>query len=325
MQQYFPYKASGLTKSSIANDLRRASFALLPFLTLLGFGCKSQPSESALEQNSQPNHVNSNKNQGKILRVAVIPAQSQGEQQKKIQPLADYLEKSTGYKFEFIVTKDYKTSVDLLVHEKVDLAYLGPFSYVLARQRNQNIEPIVAPIDKNTGRPWYNSVVVANTASGIKSLAGLKGKRFAFVSEKSTSGYLVPMAQFKAEGINPQRDFAAVKYSGSHDQVKTDLAKGIVDAIAVDKPSFLLSQKSGKLNPTQYKIIWESDPIPTVPIVASSKLAPQIIIDLKRVFINSPAGLPDANGAESAGYTLTKDADYEPIRQLQAKLKLEGK
>jgi phosphonate transport system substrate-binding protein len=314
MKWHFPRKVGDLAKSSVA-------IALFPFLTLLGFSCSSKPYQQLFGQNSQPNHGNSHENQGKILRVAVIPAQSTKKQQKKIQPLADYLEKSTGYKFEFIVTKDYDTSVDLLVHEKVDLAYLGPFSYVLARQQNPNIEPIVAPIDKNTGRPWYNSVIVVNTASGIKSLAGLKGKRFAFVNQKSTSGYLAPMAKLRAEGINPQRDFAAVKYSGTHDQVKADLIKGIVDAIADDKPSFLLSQKSGKFNPTQYKIIWESEPIPTVPIVASSKLAPQIISDLKRVLINSPAGLPDVNGAESAGYTLAKDADYESVRQLQAKLK----
>ncbi|WP_276748310.1 PhnD/SsuA/transferrin family substrate-binding protein [Chlorogloeopsis fritschii] len=148
----------------------------------------------------------------------------------------------------------------------------------------------------------------------------MKGKRFAFVSPNSTSGYLVPMVKFKATGINPERDFASVKYSGSHDKVQADLAAGVVDAIADEKPSFLRSQKSGKLNTTKYKIIWESDPIPTGPIVVSTKLPPQLIADLKRVLINSPAGLVDVSGTQSAGYTLTKDSDYEPIRQLKTSL-----
>ncbi|WP_016875209.1 phosphate/phosphite/phosphonate ABC transporter substrate-binding protein [Chlorogloeopsis fritschii PCC 9212] len=297
---------------------RSLAIALASLLTPLGFGCTSPSSDNNPQASATP--ASSTENQTATVHVAVVPWQSREEQQKKLQPLADYLHKSTGRKFDFQITKDYKTSVDLLVNGKVDIAYLGGSTYVLARQQNPNVEPIVAPIDQTTGRPWYSAVIAVNTGSGIKSLADLKGKRFAFVSPNSTSGYLVPMVKFKATGINPERDFASVKYSGSHDKVQADLAAGVVDAIADEKPSFLRSQKSGKLNTTKYKIIWESDPIPTGPIVVSTKLPPQLIADLKRVLINSPAGLVDVSGTQSAGYTLTKDSDYEPIRQLKTSL-----
>jgi phosphonate transport system substrate-binding protein len=254
--------------------------------------------------------------------MAVIPWQVSAEQEKQLQPLADYLSKTLGKPVKFQITKDYDTSIDLLVTGKVEMAFLGPLSYVKAHLRDPQVQPIVAPIEKTTGRPWYTSAIVVNNASGIKTLKDLKGKRFAFVSKSSTSGYLVPLAHFKDIGINPERDFATVKYAGSHDKAKADLLAGKVDAIADDKRSYLQQQKEGNIDPSKYKIIWESDPIPLSPIVVSSKLPSQLVIDLKKAFVNSPEGLLDPSGSQSAGYTLVEDRDYTPIRKLQERLKL---
>lgn len=256
------------------------------------------------------------------LNMAVIPWQVSAEQEKQLQPLADYLTKTLGRPVKFQITKDYDTSVNLLVEGKVELAYLGAFSYIKARLANPQVQPIVAPIEKTTGRPWYTSIIVVNSDSSIKSLKDLKGKRFAFVSKSSTSGYLVPMAQFNDIGIEPDRDFGKVTYAGSHDKVKEELIAGKVDAIADDKRSYLAQQKAGKLDSSKYNIIWESQPIPNAPIVASSKLPPQLIADLKKAFIKAPDGLLDPSGSESAGYTLAQDEDYTPMRKLQERLGL---
>lgn len=254
------------------------------------------------------------------LQVALIPWQSPEAQQEKLRPLSEYLEKQTGQKFNFQFAKDYQTAVDRLVEGKVDMAYLGPASYVQAKQRNPQIEPIVVPIDRTTGRPWYVSAIVANTDRGIRSLEDLKGKRFGFVSRSSTSGFLLASVALKERGIDPERDFASVKFSGSHDKAQTDLAEGIVDAIADDKPSFLRSQKAGKLSATRYKIIWESDPIPTGPIVVSAKVPSELVAQLKKALINAPVGLVDISGQTSAGYTLAKDSDFDSIRKAKARL-----
>lgn len=305
--------------------LDRYRTAFRPFLTLILLlligSCGSQPSDRpAVSASNQAATSNQAVKEFNVIDVAVIPALSPNEQAKQLQSLAEYLEKSLGYPVNFQVAPNYEQAVELLVTNQVEVAYLGPLTYVQARQRNPQLEPIVAPIEKSTGRPWYTSVIVANTAQGIQSLSDLKGKRFAFVSRSSTSGYLVPMSHFRAIGLNPDQDFATVKYSGNHDKAEADLAAGTVDAIADSKPSLQKSQNAGKLDPKQYRVIWESAPIPMSPIVVSKQLAPEIVSSLKKALINAPEGLADVTGAQSAGYTLVEDADYEPIRQLQKRL-----
>jgi phosphonate transport system substrate-binding protein len=256
------------------------------------------------------------------LRVAVIPWQSPEEQQKKLQPLADYLEKVLKQPVSFQITKDYATAVDLLVKEEVDMAYLAALTYIKAHERNSGIAPLVIPIDQTTGRPWYTSVIVANSAKGINSLKDLKGKRFAFVSPSSTSGFLLPMYALQNQGIDPTRDFSKIRYPGSHDKTEKQLAEDLVDAIANDKASFLRSQKSGKLAAAKYKIIWESDPLPAPPIVINTKkFSPEVISQLRQALIDAPLGVVDVTGTTSAGYTLAKDADFEPVRQTYNRLK----
>lgn len=256
------------------------------------------------------------------LRVLVIPAQSQQEQEKKLQPLAEYLEKILKIPVTFQITKDYDTAVELLAKEDADMAYLGALTYIKARNLNPHIQPLVMPINQGTGRPWYNSVIVANTTKGIKSLKDLKGKRFAFVSPSSTSGFLLAMSALQSQGIDPTRDFTKIRYAGSHDKVEQELTNDLVDAVANDKAAFERSQKLGKLPASKYKIIWESDPIPSPPIVINDKkLSPKLIKQLQQALIDAPVGTLDITGTQSAGYTLVKDADFEQVRQIYTRLK----
>lgn len=291
------------------------SVVLFSLVAILGAGCSPQASKPSTTATPSSQATDATP-----IRIAVIPWQSPEEQQKKLKPLADYLKQTTGRSFSFQVTKDYKSAVDLLATEKVEIAYLAALTYVKAKQKNPNVEPIVMPIDQNSGRPWYSAVIVADSTKGIKSLEGLKGKRFAFVSPSSTSGFLMPMSQFAKQGIDPTRDFALIKYSGSHDKAEADLASGKVDAIANDKPSFLRSQKAGKLG-SRYKIIWESDPIPTGPIVVNTKKLPaELVASLKKALIDAPMGSVDVSGTQSSGYTLAKDDDFAAVRKLYARL-----
>jgi phosphonate transport system substrate-binding protein len=256
------------------------------------------------------------------LNVAVIPWQSPEKQKAKLQPLADYLRQKMNRSVNFAIAKDYATAVNLLVDEKAEMAYLAALTYIQAHERNASIAPLVLPIDETTGRPWYTSVIVADVSKKIESLQDLKGKRFAFVSPSSTSGFLMPLNALQAGGIDPTRDFASIRYPGSHDKAETALAKGEFDAIADDKASFLRAQAAGTLPTASYKIVWESDPIPTPPIVINtSKFTPAEITQLQQALIDAPVGVVDVSGAKSAGYTLAKDADFEPVRQIYNRLK----
>jgi phosphonate transport system substrate-binding protein len=288
---------------------------------VMNTGCSSQENQAVSNTNSSvPSQNSAIDKQSETLNIAVIPAQSSQKQAEQLQALAEYLGKSVGRKFDIQLQKDYETTVNLLVTEKVQIAYLGPLSYVKAKQQNPHVEPLVAPITKATGRPWHTSMIIANSAK-IKNVKDLPNKRFGFVSKSSTTGFLIPSVElFKAEKIEPEKTFSEVKFLGSHDKALAALIAGEVDAVAVEQEAYFKAQTEKKIDQTKYVKIWESSPLPTAPIVVSSKLNPRLINQLKKALIDAPEGIVAVSGVETAGYTIVDDTNYEAIRQLQAKL-----
>ena len=96
------------------------------------------------------------------LTLTANPSREATVQQKQLQTLAAYLQEKVGIPVQIEMAKTYEQTVDLLVEEKADLASLGVFSYLQARDRNPQLEPLVVPIAQSTGRPWHISVIVAN-------------------------------------------------------------------------------------------------------------------------------------------------------------------
>ena len=254
------------------------------------------------------------------LKIAILPSVSSEQQKQRIQRLDEYLEQRLGISVEIQLTPSYAETVDLLVEEKVQMAYLGPLTYIQAKERNPNLEPIVAHIEKRTGRPWYSSVIIVNKNSGIETIEDLVGARFGFVSPSSTSGFLMPTSYLIENGINPPEDFTVIEYAGGHDKNATALITGKVDAIAIDYPTYLEFKNWNKFPTEEYQVIWESDPIPNAPMVISSELPVDFKIELKKALIDSPEGLVGISGIESSGYTLVSDEDYEAIRIMQKRL-----
>ena len=305
------------------NQLKKWGLFLATIYILLNGACAATPDSYFQPKNPTNSKLKGIAKTGKIsqLKIAVLPSVTTKEQHDKIQKLDEYLEKKLQIPVEIKLTKDYDTTVDFLVTGKVEMAYLGPFTYIKAKQKNPNLEPIVAHIEKSTGRPWYNSVIVTRKNLGINTLQDLIGKRFSFVNKSSTSGFLVPYSHFKKLGIVPEKYFSAVEYAGGHDKNALALEAEKVDAIAIEKPTYIDLENQGLLSKDKYKIIWQSDPIPNPPIVISTQLPIEFKTALQKVLINAPEGLVGIGGIESAGYTLVSDEDYEPIRKLQQLLK----
>ena len=297
-------------------------------MTLINTGCSSTAQDNSEQPRAKVSSLPGNKtNQAEpqltSINIAMSPSQSSAEENQTRQLLANYLEEQLGLSVNIEIPPDYQTAIDLIAEDKVQMAYLGPLSYIQARQRNFQLEPLVAYIDKRTGRPWYTSVIVANSEKGIKEIADLSGKRVGFVNPSSTSGYLVPVAHLKSNNIDPEQDFAELKYTGSHNKNAAALESGELDAIGINKPTYLKALKSGQLPAEKYQVLWESDPIPNAPIVISKQLPADLKSNLQRALINAPQDLAALSGAKSDGYTLVQDRDYEPIRNLQKILEID--
>jgi len=166
-----------------------------------------------------------------VFRVTTIPEEAATEQVRKFTPLASYLEKRLGMKVEFIPVSDYPAAVEALVNKKVDLVWFGGFTYVQAQIRSGGK---IIPIAQRVEDTKFQSVFIAKTDSGIKSLADMKGKQVSFGSQSSTSGHLMPRNNLLAAGINPEKDFRRIAYSGAHDATIASVVSGKVDAAALD-------------------------------------------------------------------------------------------
>lgn len=165
------------------------------------------------------------------LRVTTIPEEAATEQIRKFTPLASYLEKQLGMKVEFTPVSDYPAAVEALVNKKVDLVWFGGFTHVQANLRSGGK---IIPVAQREEDTRFQSVFIAKTDSGIKSLADMKGKQVSFGSQSSTSGHLMPRSFLLQANINPEKDFARIAYSGAHDATIASVVSGKVDAAALD-------------------------------------------------------------------------------------------
>ena len=162
-----------------------------------------------------------------VLRVSAIPDEAPTELQRKFRPLGEYLKKETGLEVLFIPVTDYAAVVEGLASNKIDLAWLGGFTYVQARIRsNGGVVPIVQRAEDAT----FTSRFIVPIDSTAKTLADLKGKTFAFGAPSSTSGSLMPRHYLLQAGIDPERDFKSVAFSGAHDATVAFVAAGRAEA-----------------------------------------------------------------------------------------------
>jgi phosphonate transport system substrate-binding protein len=165
------------------------------------------------------------------LRVTTIPEEAATEQVRKFTPLAEYLEKQLGMKVVFTPVTDYPAAVESMVNKKVDLVWFGGFTYVQAKLRSGDK---VVPLAQREEDTKFQSVFIAKTDSGIKKLNDMKGKQVSFGSASSTSGHAMPRGVLVQAGINPEKDFKRIAYSGAHDATIASVVSGKVDAAALD-------------------------------------------------------------------------------------------
>jgi len=202
-----------------------------------------------------------------VLRVSAIPDEAPTELQRKFTPLGDYLKKEIGMDVQFTPVTDYAAVVEGLATNKIDLAWLGGFTYVQARIRtNGGAVPIVQRAEDEV----FTSKFIVPIDSTAKTLADLKGKTFAFGAPSSTSGSLMPRYFLLQAGINPEKDFKTVAFSGAHDATVAFVAAsraeaGVLNASVWDKLVEAKNPNAAKVRvlattPTYYDYNWTVRP-----------------------------------------------------------------
>ncbi len=165
-----------------------------------------------------------------VLRVTAIPDESPTELARKAAPLMKYLETKLGMKVEYTPVTDYAAAVEALVNKKIDLAWFGGFTFVQANLRSGGK---MLPLVQREEDEKFRSVFITSDPA-IKALADLKGKDVSFGSQSSTSGHLMPRSFLLQAGLDPDKDFKRVAYSGAHDATVAAVAAGKVQAGALN-------------------------------------------------------------------------------------------
>jgi len=264
----------------------------------------------------------------KVIRIAVIPTEDQLEMLEKMKPMFSYIENKTGYKVKPCVVGDYTAVIEALINKKVDVALLGPFSYVSAHARDPNIVPFAVGVRADTGKTTYHSIIVVSRKTyekGVHDLESLKEHAneitFAFVDPKSTSGYLIPKAALLKVGIDPDKDFKKVIFAGGHDAVEFAIKNNQVDAGADADVTYNRLLREGKISNKENIIIWKSQPLPGSPWVYRNDLPEDLKRKIREAFYTMPPKYALSYGKATKFVPATHE-DYKEIEEAAKRLGL---
>jgi phosphonate transport system substrate-binding protein len=251
------------------------------------------------------------------LRVALLPDENASVIIKRNEGLKRYLETTLGKKIELIVTTDYSSMIEAMRFGRLELAYFGPLSYVLAKSKS-DIEPFAALI--TDGATTYRSVLIANRHAGIASLQDIKGKKMAYGDRASTSSHLLPKYYLAKHKVMPD-DYAS-HFVGTHDAVAVNVQNGHADAGGLSEKIWAYVLERKLIDPAKVAVIDHSDPIPQYPWAMRSDLAPALKDKVRAAFV----GLKDPailKNFKAEGFGAVTDKDYDVIREMARLLGLD--
>jgi phosphonate transport system substrate-binding protein len=246
------------------------------------------------------------------LKVAIIPHRSNLGNEQAYSTFFSALRNATGFGFTWLGSKTYDDVVNKIEKAEADIGYVGPFAYVDAQDRF-GVKIICRTLSEDHDE-FYHSMIITRRDSMIKNLQDLKGKSFSFTDPKSTSGYLFPMAQLKASGINKE-DFSEVRFLKRHANSLFAVYKGHVDAGATS----ITAADKIDIDMGEIRIIWQSEPIYRGLWIARKDLPEEQFDKIQQAMLQMSESNEKAaifNELTTKGFIVGKDSDYDNVRQV---------
>ncbi|MFB5663072.1 phosphate/phosphite/phosphonate ABC transporter substrate-binding protein [Alteribacillus sp. HJP-4] len=253
------------------------------------------------------------------ISIAAIPAQSSGEMDEGLQSLEDTLNESMKDDVEVELYPNYNAVVEALNYGHIDLAYLGPLTYVIANDASGAEAILTQEID---GEPYYYSEIITQADREWENLDDMLEEAgevdFAFGSISSTSGSLIPGLELMERGAfesENEHEFANVQYTGSHDVTASAVESGDVDAGAIDSAIYNELVEDGAVDDSQLKTIWQSERLYQYPWAVPAGMDDETKQEIQEAFtaIDDEEILDIFGGANA--FIETEHENYESITQ----------
>ena len=258
----------------------------------------------------------------KPLRMMFVPSGDAQVILKGGREIGQLLQKETGLYFKTSVATSYAAVIEAMGAGKVDVGWLATFSYVLAHDK-YGVELLL--VVQRFGSPFYRGQIMVSADSGIKNLAGLKGKRFAFVDPASTSGHLYPKTLLLSQGFDPELFFEKSVFAGSHNAVVLSIYKGEVDGGAAYEGSRASVAKTFPDVFDKVKVLTYTKEIPNDTVSVRKELSENLKVKIReglKAISHSPEGSKVLKKLYGISGFTDLDGLFDPVREARRLLNL---
>jgi len=264
-----------------------------------------------------------------VVRFGVEPYESAQRMLPVYEDLAKMIGDKIGCKVQLYVATSYNAEIEAMRNNKLEFGEFGPLGYVLAHQVAH--AQAVATFAGTQGKPaTYYASIVTWPGSGVKTLADIKGRSFAYADPASTSGHLFPAFGLSKNGIDPDKGVKGV-YAGSHTASFEALRNHKVDAGELNSEEIESAKMHNEYDPAAYVTLWKSEPIPLDPLAIRGDLPDDFKARLTSVLSSLDLHqLPEADQKFLASNENPElrtvpqtDAAYDQIRDLVSTLHID--
>jgi phosphonate transport system substrate-binding protein len=224
----------------------------------------------------------------KTLVIGMVETEKIDQIRNVREQIRAYLQKKLGMPVQMVFSTDYVGVIEALRANKVDVAEMPPFAYVIAT-RTLKLTPLVT-LGTNGKPVSYQSVIIVKGDSKIKSVADVKAQAkdltFCFVDPASTSGHLIPRAYLNSIGVNPDNAFKQTIFAGSHQASILSVKSGKIDVGCTTDLIFNIMIENKLLKEGDVKVLWKSAPIVSDPIVIRSDINKDLAKKVQQAYLD---------------------------------------
>ncbi len=214
------------------------------------------------------------------ITFGITPFYSPERQAPALARLAAYLHEELGVEVETRVSGTYREVVEELASGIVDVAQLSPYAFVQATRQIDDLLPLATSVAQ--GSTTYASYLIVKADAPYQRIDDV-GKTIGFTDRWSTSGYIVPSAWLRSQGLDPQHDFKAV-WLQTHDRALRAVIDGTVDVAAVSSDTVVSARVTGLGGPV--RILAKPGRIPYDAVVVREAMDPQLVWKVRKAFLS---------------------------------------